>query len=185
MVIFVVRHPYTEANVKKISQGHSDSKLIPEGIEMAHKLGKKLRNKNIGKILTSDLGRCVQTSNIINEYLQVPIIKSKELREQNLGKYNGKPKLEIKKEFDENDYKAIPKDGESLLQVKDRIIKFIQSLSTKEVILIVTHTGCFQSILSEAYGVSLDNPKCRTTPLTIAKFSIGKKIRLLSIEQVK
>ena len=160
MLIYVVRHPYTKSNVQKITQGHSDSPLYWIGIIQAHILGMKLKNNEISKIITSDLGRCVQTSNIINKFLKVPITKTEKLREQNLGKYNGVPKSKIKEEFDEDDPKAIPKGGESLFQGKERVITYLKTMKDKDTVLIVTHSGCFQSILSEAYNIPLNDKMC-------------------------
>ncbi|MBW3020110.1 histidine phosphatase family protein [Candidatus Woesearchaeota archaeon] len=182
MKFYVVRHPWTESNVKKITQGWADSPLIPEGVEMAERLANFLKNKSISKIFTSDLGRCIQTSEIINKILKVDICKIKKLREQNFGKFNGLDKEIIKKEFDETNHSAIPSDGESLLQMKDRVLGYIKNeLPRKENnVLIVTHTGCFQSILSDALKIDLTSEECHTNPLTICLFELtNKNIKLI------
>ena len=76
---YVVRHSWTESNINKITQGWADSHLVPEGIEMAEKLGEFLKDESISGIFSSDLGRCVQTSKIINKQLGVKIKKIRRL----------------------------------------------------------------------------------------------------------
>lgn len=73
MLIYIVRHPETEYNKKGLTQGHGDSLLTQQGVEIAKKLGESLEDKNIQKIYSSDLGRCIQTSKIINKFLNVKI----------------------------------------------------------------------------------------------------------------
>ena len=148
MVIYIVRHPETEYNKKKIVQGHKDSKLTKNGILIANSLGQKLKNKNISKILSSDLGRCMQTSKIINKYLKLKIIKTKELREMNYGDFNGKTSELIKKNFNLKNLNIVLPNGESFNQMKKRVIKFIKSLDRTTNILIVTHEGCLRAIIS-------------------------------------
>lgn len=174
MKFYVVRHPWTESNVKRITQGWADSPLVSQGIEMAEKLGEFLKDKSILKIYTSDLGRCVQTSKIINKRLNVETVKVSDLREQNLGNFNGVHKDIIKKEFDENDHSAIPLNGESFLQMKERVLNYIKNNLPigKNNILVVTHTGCFQSILSDSLNEDVDSEKCHTTPLTVGSFEL-------------
>lgn len=60
MVIYIVRHPETEYHKKGLTQGHDDSPLTKRGIKTAEKLGQLLKNKNISKLFSSDLGRCIQ-----------------------------------------------------------------------------------------------------------------------------
>ena len=87
--IYVIKHPETEWNKLKILQGHKNSDLTKVGKKTANAIGKRLKNKNITKIYSSDLGRCMQTSKIIAKIIKTNIIKSKRLRERNFGDLNG------------------------------------------------------------------------------------------------
>ena len=71
MKFYVVRHPWTESNVSNITQGWADSPLVSQGIKTVERLGNFLRDKSISKIFSSSLGRCIQTSKIINKKLNV------------------------------------------------------------------------------------------------------------------
>jgi broad specificity phosphatase PhoE len=135
----MVRHPLTEMNVKRITQGWGDSPLTEEGKKTAHALGKKLSEFKISKIYTSDLGRCVQTAEIINEYLNVEIVKEKAFREQNFGEYNEKPFAEIEKFFNKHDPNDKTPGGESLNDATYRALAKIKELP--ENALVVTHTA--------------------------------------------
>ena len=189
MKFYVIRHPTTESNIKRITQGWADSPLIPESIKLAEEHGKNLKNKKIKKIYTSDLGRCVQTSNIINQFLKVEIIKKEELREQNLGIYNGIHKDIIKKEFDEHDYEAKPPEGESFKEMKTRVLNFIKKLekeNKEKTILIITHTGCLEGILQKALEKPLNSNKIKTKQETVYLFELeNNKIKLIEEKDTK
>jgi len=180
MRFYLIRHPWTEFNVQKITQGWADSSLHPKGVEMAEQVANFLADKTISRIITSDLGRCVQTAQIVNKKLDLQIQKVDSLREQNLGKYNGMPKAMIKEEFNEHDFSAKPEGGETFLEMKERVLRYVKSL-TEDAVLLVTHHGCFQSIMSEALQLGLNDEKCQTTPLTVCEFELrDDKIYLLA-----
>lgn len=161
MIIYFVRHGETEWNKKGIIQGHKDSPLTLKGIELAEIKGRALKGEDIEVIYSSDLGRCVQTAEIINKYLEVDLIKSPELREINFGDFNGETAERIKKEFDLSDLDAKTPKGESFNQVKKRVNKFISSLGNSKFkkVLLVTHDCSSRTILSEYYN---DSKKCIT-----------------------
>lgn len=73
--------------------GWSNLDITDEGKEQAHKLAKYLEkeklNLNIKKFVTSDLKRCVSTTNIINEYLNLPVELDSNLKEMNNGDLAG------------------------------------------------------------------------------------------------
>ncbi len=92
MNFFTTRHPQTEWNKAGLIQGHLDSSLTEFGVETAHRVGEKIAGRGVTVIVSSDLGRCKQTSAIINEYLHVPIEYTDTLREQDFGIFNGEQK---------------------------------------------------------------------------------------------
>ncbi len=162
MVIYVVRHPETEYNKKGLTQGHDDSSLTEQGIKTAKKLGELLKNKDIVKIYSSDLGRCIQTSKLINKYLNVKISPRTELRERNYGDYNGKKGKLISDTFNISDPYFVLPNGESFNQMKERVLNFVNKVDKSTPILIVTHEGCLRAILSEILNFSFLSPKCDT-----------------------
>jgi len=171
MILYLVRHPETACNRHDITQGHADSPLTKKGQNVAKKLGQLLKNKNISKIYSSDLGRCLQTSRIINQQLHVKIIAKKELREINYGHYNGCATNIIRKKFVLSNPNLVFPRGESFNQMKKRVLKFIKNLKEDQPVLIVTHEGCLRAILSDKYKVRFTSARCNTMPDQTLVFS--------------
>ena len=162
MIIYFIRHGETEWNKKKITQGHKDSPLTLKGKKAAEKKGKILTNKDIEIIYSSDLGRCVQTAEIINKYLKIKLVKSTELRERDFGSLNGELDEKVRKELNLSDPKEVAPRGESFNQLKNRIIDFIRLLASKKAkkVLLVTHGGIVRAILSDYYKSSFTSKRC-------------------------
>lgn len=90
MKIYIVRHGQDDNTVRG---GWSDCSLTNLGIEQAKSLAELLKYNcveyNIGKIITSDLKRAVQTAEIVADALDLKTEKSAELREVNNGDLAG------------------------------------------------------------------------------------------------
>lgn len=161
MVIYIVRHPETKWNKEGIFQGHHDSPLTEEGKQVAENLGRKLIDKKIERIYCSDLGRCVQTAEIINKFLNVKIVKSHRLREKTIGDLDGQTYDIMKKHLDESNPDQMPPNGESFNQMKARVLSFLKTVEDNS--LIVSHYGCLKAILSDYYKVSFMSKRCDTS----------------------
>lgn len=161
MIIYIIKHPETEFNKRGITQGHLDSPLTKKGELTAKRIAKKLKGKHISKIFSSDLGRCMQTSKIINRALKVKIISKKELREQNYGDFNGKDSKYIRQKFDLNNPDTVIPEGESFNQMKERVLAFIKKIREDQDVLIVMHSGCLTAILSETLKLKFNSSKCK------------------------
>ena len=175
MTIFLVRHPETEYNKKNMVQGHKDSPLTGKGRKLAKELGKKLSGKGIKKIYSSDLGRCMETSQLINKTLNIKIIPKKEIRERNFGEYNGIKNSILRKKLNLKDATKIAPKGESFNQMGSRTWKFLEAIKTKDSILIVTHEGPTRSIISKVKSKIFTNKACNSNPKNILILSNDKK----------
>ncbi len=153
MIIYFTRHGETEWHKKGFLQGQKNSPLTTRGKKSAKEKGKILSKENIEIIYSSDLGRCIQTSKIINKYLKTKIIKSSKLRERDFGDLNGKPNKDVRERIDLSDADEKAPNGESFNGLKRRIISFIKLLFKRKFqkILLVTHEGVLRAILSEYY----------------------------------
>ncbi len=171
MIIYFVRHGETEWNKKRILQGHKDSPLTAKGINSAEKLAKLLCNKNIEIIYSSNLGRCLQTSKIINKWLKLKIIKTKKLRERDFGDLNGYPNKEVIQKLDLKDAGERAPKGESFNELRKRVVLFIKRISAKKFknILLVIHDGISRAILSDYYKADFNSKKCDTSADKIYK----------------
>lgn len=176
MFLYIVRHGETIWNRKEIIQGHKDSSLTSKGKRSAQRIGRRFRNEGIARIYSSDLGRCIKTAEMINKNLNVKLIRTSKLREQNFGRYNGKPDWLIRGKIDLPNPNSKFSGIESFNQMKKRIMQFVYSLAFKdfEKILIVTHEGPLRAILSDYYHSDFYSKKCNSSSDSTYKFKLGK-----------
>ena len=89
MKIHVMRHATTRWNELGITQGHSNNRLSKKSIELTNEIAKSFEKEKIDLILTSPLARSVQTSNIMNKYHNVKVIKHNKLIDIDQGIFTG------------------------------------------------------------------------------------------------
>ena len=155
MKIYIARHGETDSNKAMRLQGQrTNDDLNALGVKQAEKLATKLTNENFDVIFTSPLVRAVHTANIVAEAIKAPIVESKDILERDFGIFSGKTWEEMKvisdsdtdfrtKDFaQEYDYRLY--EGESMEDVKTRLIKFIDMLKkdyADKKVLIIAHGG--------------------------------------------
>ena len=147
MKLYFVRHGETVSNKNNTTTGWVDSPLNDEGIEQARKTSLEIP-MDFSEIYCSDLIRCKQTAEIINQKLNLPIQYDARLRERNFGSLGGISWDEMSSEMKEIDklqkYNYRSYGGESAEDVKQRLFAFIEDIcNTKKdkKILVVTHGG--------------------------------------------
>lgn len=160
--IYIIRHGETEWNVKKIIQGHKDSRLTKNGKSQAIQALKRLKHIKFDAIFSSDLGRAKQTAEILNLERKLAITTTKALRERHMRKYEGQNivKLrttlkEIFKKFDKLSDKEkfkfeFPDNIESIGKTITRFITYLREIAVAypgKTILIVTHGGNIRTLL--------------------------------------
>ncbi|NQG96965.1 histidine phosphatase family protein [Streptococcus suis] len=156
MKIYFVRHGKTEWNLEGRFQGYSgDSALLPESYQDLEKLGKYLAEIPFDAIFSSDLQRAQVTAQEIakaNHHCQT-VLTTPQLREWNFGKLEGSkmaifraiyPKQAWALKHNLARFKHDVFDAESVHQVTQRMVDFIQSLQEENLktVLIVSH-GAF------------------------------------------
>lgn len=149
MRLIIVRHGQTDENVKEIIIGQDiDVVLNEQGVLQAQKLADFLKNENINFAYTSYQGRAIHTAKeILRFHPSAKIIVAHQLKEQNLGIYEGKGKAEwknIKKNIKEPFHSFKPKDGESYAELQERIKVFFNDLiknHENDTVLMVSHGG--------------------------------------------
>jgi len=187
VTIYLTRHGETEWNIENRLQGWKDSALTEKGINNARRLGSRLRETEIQKIYTSPSLRAVHTAEYIRSEREVPIVKEPNLKEINLGEWEGKTKAEIepyfKKEFSDfwnapESYDHRPHKGEGLNEFKQRVEEVLMRIvaeNTHGNILIVTHAVAIKAILSLTLGIPTekmwDPPFIHGTSLTICEWN--------------
>ncbi len=155
--VFIFRHGETTWNLKNMIQGHSDIPLNSRGLEQAQTIVPRLRDATIEKIYSSDLIRAMQTTEIVNEHLQVPIEFRRNLREGNLGTAEGQTLDWVKNNFEAlfwdlsgctgpNYWEFAYPKGESRHDVVSRFSESIENIS-EQVSVVSTHGGVLRLYL--------------------------------------
>lgn len=132
--------------------GHSNVSLVSEGIKQVEEATKFIVNKGlvINKIYTSDIKRAVESANIVNSYLKLPVIEKDYLRELDKGELTGKIREYVEKVYPEYiDFKDIYKrypNGESVFDFYERIKKNLNLILNVDDSLVITHRGVINMI---------------------------------------
>lgn len=148
--ILLVRHGQTEWNVEHRLQGHQDSPLTELGVRQAQWLGESLRNEPIDVIYSSTSLRAHRTAELIREIRDIDLHRSDELREINMGIWEGKTQTEVKEKFPDQFYyfwndpeQFSVQDSETFEEVSSRAVgelTRIRDAHEGKSILLVTHT---------------------------------------------
>jgi len=144
---FIFRHGDSLRQTMKVAMCWPEKILCPltkKGEKEVKIAAKKIKNKKIDIVFTSDLLRTKQTAQIISREIGAKVIPDKRLREYNVGIFNGKdPKLiweHLNKKG--NIILAKPPKGESLMEVRKRMYNFLKEVNREyqnKNILIVSH----------------------------------------------
>ena len=164
---YIVRHGQTNWNILGKTQGHGNSDLTPKGENQALELSKAIKEYPIDYIYSSDLGRAVQTAEIIGSTIGVDVIQTPSIREMGFGDWEGLLIEEIKKDHAKT-YETwrnqphivnIP-NGETLHIIKDRVDAFIKELNEKydnKHILLVSHSVTVRVMLLSFLNSGVEN----------------------------
>ncbi|HHG6294659.1 TPA: histidine phosphatase family protein [Streptococcus suis] len=168
MKIYFVRHGKTEWNLEGRFQGYSgDSALLPESYQDLEKLGKYLAEIPFDAIYSSDLQRAHRTAVEIakvNHHCQT-VLTTPQLREWNFGTLEGNkmaifraiyPKQAWALKHNLARFKHDVFDAESVHQVTQRMVDFIQSLQEEnlETVPIVSHGAFLTASIHRLLGFS-------------------------------
>nr|WP_307760480.1 histidine phosphatase family protein [uncultured Peptostreptococcus sp.] len=172
---YLVRHGQTVWNTLGQTQGHGNSPLTELGIQQAKDLAEALKEYPIDIIYCSDLGRAVETAEIIGKELNIEIHTTESLREMGFGVWEGMPLREIEKIYPESfkmwrnePEKVQIEGGETLDMIKQRQDKLIEELNEKyknKHILLVSHSvtvrvmllSFLESHVRNIYRIKQDN----------------------------
>lgn len=153
MELFLCRHGQTEHNDNGIVQGQMDSKINGRGKEQAKELRDRLAEENIDKVYSSSMTRALETAEIVAEPHDVEIEEIEELKEVARAKFEGEQFEDMIEEItssETEDYLWKPKGGESLEELKERGVKFLNSIKVEqegEKIIAISHGGTISSTI--------------------------------------
>jgi broad specificity phosphatase PhoE len=147
--IFLVRHGQTEWNEQNRLQGQKNSPLTKIGKQQAFKVKESLDQHDIHKAYVSPLQRAQDTLDIILEGREIEVIKSDNLKEINLGPWEGKTMeeteqshpIEFNRFWKNQDKFALP-GAETFDQLQSRVVAGLNAIFAKEKsgnVLVVSH----------------------------------------------
>jgi len=130
-------------------------------------LAEDLQDDRLKAVYTSDLSRAIRSAEIIAAPHGIVPVQAPDLRERSFGIWEGMSFTEIKEQYPAefeawagNPLKYSPVDGESTLQVKERVITALDrilSAHNNETVAVVAHGGVNRIILCHVMGVPLKN----------------------------
>lgn len=155
--LYLLRHGETQENLAHILQGQSPGHLTERGREQAREAAGQLCHVTFDAILTSDLQRCVDTTDILVAHLQQQprpnVIQTALLRERDWGSATGMV-------VDGTHRITIPKDAESMPAIKARarvFLNYIKDTYKDKTVLAVSH-GLFCRVLQMVHlGVEMND----------------------------
>ncbi len=163
--IHLIRHGQVAGFDQPRYNGQADVALTDIGIEQYHLLKDRLADAAISACYTSDLSRCTIGAGIICRNLGIEPVSRHELRELNIGVWEGLTWQEIKAGWPE-EWRARLADlvnyrvpqGENLLDVQARIMPVIREIIERhkeQEVLVVGHGGVNRIVLLSAIGAPL------------------------------
>jgi broad specificity phosphatase PhoE len=173
--VYLIRHGETEYNRDGKLQGDSDVPLSDRGKTQAEVLAARLKDEfsrngeKVSAIYSSNLRRTLDTARAIGERLGLVPQPVRELREIDLGSWEGKTPDEISAEKDIAFFEEWKKDparmrapgGENLEDVESRVIPKFDELKKNheksDAIIIVSHGGSIGVILSHILRMDLND----------------------------
>lgn len=165
--IYIVRHGETEWNVQKRKQGHQDSPLTELGKQQAQWLGEALKNEKIDYIYSSSSNRAYHTAEYIRGNRNINIVKCNDLREINLGEWEGLTHEEAKAnnaEQHENFWNRPDQfkvnNSETFMDVEKRALSVLNAILTEykgKSILVVTHTVVVKLLMAYFEGRAMND----------------------------
>lgn len=160
--LILIRHGQTEMNAQNLYFGKLNPPLNDLGIEQVYMAKEKLSNIAYDCIYSSPLERTKETAEICN-YLDKEIIYDSRLEEINFGIFEGLTFKKISEQYP-NEVKEMEKNwksfnyitGESLEELYQRAVSFLETLDYTKDNLIISHWGIINCIISYFVSGTLD-----------------------------
>ncbi|HQS00503.1 MULTISPECIES: histidine phosphatase family protein [unclassified Polaromonas] len=167
--VLAIRHGETTWNVDTRIQGQLDVGLNDTGRWQAERLARALAEEPIRAIYASDLGRAHDTAMAISRVSGVAVTAEQGLRERHFGEFQGKTFAEIEAVLPEQarlwrtrDPAFAPTGGESLLQLRERVVATAEKLAARhagELIVLVGHGGVMDVLYRAATRLDIQAPR--------------------------
>ncbi len=169
--LLIVRHGETDWNAELRFQGHADRPLNETGRAQARALADELSDVAADAIYSSDLIRARETAEILSERLGLPVTAWRELREIDVGDWEGLTREEIDARFPDG-YLAWRSGepgwsgGETYDELGARVLSALERIARSHPggrVVVVGHGGTIRTIRAHLSGVTVAEHR-RTLP---------------------
>jgi broad specificity phosphatase PhoE len=136
-----------------VGLGQLEGGLSKKGVLQARELSNFLKNERIEVMFSSPLKRALDTATEIDKYHKIEVIQDADLKERNMGIFQGKPKRLFFEKMEEERkpfHLFIPEGGESMEDLSVRAKRFFDKLKMKypdKTILIVSHRLLIRTLI--------------------------------------
>lgn len=162
MVILVIRHGESEADILNVHEGRADYQLTERGQKQAAAMAKYVsENYRISRIYSSTLKRAVQTAEHLSEETGISVEYDSDLMEFNNGLLAGLSYEEADRLYPYIENLPIDQavyGQESKVQFRDRAIKVLNKVladnDSNDIVALVTHGG----MVNQLYGAMTHTP---------------------------
>jgi len=167
--LYLIRHGETEGSHERRYKGSLDVPLSELGVRQARATGAYMKQRGYCPdiVYCSPLSRAIKSAEMAGEHFGLKPVVVEGLRERDFGAWEGMSFDEIAERWPEafsswahNPLRFSPMDGESTLEVRDRVMPVVEGLlhsSHAEHIAIVAHGGVNRVMLCHYAGVPLEN----------------------------
>jgi broad specificity phosphatase PhoE len=182
--LYVVACAQTVLDSKGVFQGHTDHKLSRKGVKHAKLLSTHLKDREINSFYSSPYEGAFATASTVAARHRRGVVRLKELREMDFGKWTGEPMEKLKEsnpdefitwEFTPQDHRM--PSGETLADVQSRIVGALESVVSVEEgngVCVVSHSIALQAAMchytNEDLSIIWFTPRQESTALNIIDF---------------
>jgi broad specificity phosphatase PhoE len=168
MDLILVRHGETEWNVTLQYQGHANVPLNERGRLQARLLGERLAKKGAVALYASDIVRAWETAGIIGPYVDLMPQKMTDLREIDVGQWEGLTPEELYRrfpdhmqEYERDPARTVRMGGESYAQLQQRSLKALRTIEEAhgmtDTVIAISHGGTIRALLCHVIDLDLGN----------------------------
>ncbi len=163
--IYLVRHAEAEGNLYRLVQGHFDGLVTARGYDQIRALRRRFEGVEIDAVYSSDLFRARTTARALSEPRGLEIRLRRDLREVNLGWWEGQPwqhvaamDMEQLRNFHLDLEHFDVKNGETGAAARDRLLCALRSIAAEnegKTVAVFSHGAAIRILLGTIRGMAL------------------------------
>ena len=164
--LLIVRHGETDWNAELRFQGHADRSLNETGRAQARALADELADVEAEAIYSSDLARARETAEIVGERLGLPVIEVRELREIDVGNWEGLTSDEVAARFP--DASGGWRQGETYDDLAARVLPALERIARAHPagrVVVVGHGGTIRTLRAHMARMTVDEHRRILPPI--------------------